>query len=509
MAKKIEIENVKIYFDIRLQRVLYICSAKMVGIGMDYNYKRFFSIASVVFSLASVSFAQQDLRDAVDNGDIATAQKIVKKGAAEEIYCGKMNPNDAVKVYEKIFKAMPNESFENCPTQFAYGYGAKVCANAKAMDACTEVTKLLLKDGTAGNVNAIETLDGVLKAIVKNKSFAKPVKEQVDTTAWVACPKKGKDRVACIEQCKVQSDSLGDVAHKEACDSKPEQFVETTITVSKPSPLMEMLRNEVAAGYWKAPMSVAEKFSKLAQTFAKSLSIADTTVVNLPYVDRWADSHKAAGTALPGGQLFRFCASWQPQVDSMLAAKEIETRCPVFETFVDPRDQQKYKVKEIGGLHWFVQNLNYAVEEGSLCYDREDENCKVYGRQYNHSTALTACPEGTHLATEEEWTALEELAGGASSAAEKLRSNGSDDFAFTALFGGHTNKNGFSVTAGEGAYFWMVDAADEGRSYARSMFATDRDVSRIPVDDGYYMSVRCVMNVVASETVEAPVETAE
>lgn len=487
---------------------VYLCRKKLEGFGMDYNYKKFFSIASVIFSLVSVSFAQQELHDAVDNGDVATAQKIVKKGAAEEIYCGKLNPNDAVKVYEKIFKAMPNESFENCPTQFAYGYGAKVCANAKAMDACSEVTKLLLKDGEAGNVNAIETLDGVMKAIIKNKAFAKPVKEQVDTTAWVACPKKGKDRAACIEQCKVQSDSLADEAHKALCDSKPEQFIETTITVSKPSPLFEMLRTEIAVGYWKAPMSVAEKFSKLTQTYAKALSIADTAVVNLAYVDRWAETYKAAGSALPGGQLFRFCASWQPQVDSMLAAKEIATRCPVFETFVDPRDQQKYKVKEINGLKWFVQNLNFAVEEGSLCYDREEENCKAYGRQYNHATALTVCPEGTHLATEDEWSSLEELAGGASSAAEKLRSNGSDDFAFTALFGGHTNKNGFSVTAGEGAYFWMEDAADEGRSYARSMFATDRDVSRIPVDNGYYMSVRCVMNWTAN-TMSATEQPAE
>ena len=78
----------------------------------------------------SNAFAQPELRDAIDNGDIAAAQKIVKKWAAEEIYCGKMTPTDAVKVYEKIFKAMPYESFSNCQSQFSYGYGTKVCANA-------------------------------------------------------------------------------------------------------------------------------------------------------------------------------------------------------------------------------------------------------------------------------------------------------------------------------------------------------------------------------------------
>ncbi len=468
--------------------------------------KKFFSVASAfALVLSTGAFAQDALREAVDNGDVATAQKIVKKGEAEEIYCGKLSANDAVKVYEKIFKAAPEASFENCPAQFANGYGAKVCSNAKAMEICTEVTKLLLKDATAGNTGAIESLESVIKAIVKNKAFAKPVKEQVDTTAWVACPKKGADRAACIEQCKIQSDSLGDAAHKSLCDSKPEQFIETTITVSKPSPLYEILRAGVTDGYWKSPTTVAERFSKLMVANAKALSIPDTAVVNMAYVTRWADSHKASGTALPGGQLFRFCAAWQSQVDAMLAEKAMETRCPVFETFVDSRDNQKYRVKEIGGLQWFVQNLNYAVEEGSLCYDREDDNCKVYGRQYNHETALKACPEGTHLATENEWSILEELAGGASKAAEMLRSNGSDDFAFTVLFGGHTNKNGFSVTAGEGAYFWMEDAADEGRSFARSMFATDRDVSRIPVDNVYYMSVRCVVDY-TTQTISADAE---
>ena len=69
---------------------------------------------------ATTAFAQPELRDAIDNGDIATAQKIVKKGAAEEIYCGKLSPTDAVKVYEKIFKAMPYESFSNCQSQLQY-----------------------------------------------------------------------------------------------------------------------------------------------------------------------------------------------------------------------------------------------------------------------------------------------------------------------------------------------------------------------------------------------------
>lgn len=469
--------------------------------------KNFAYISVLVGSLVMSAFAQDALHEAIDGGDIATAQKMVKKGEIEEIYCGKLSANDAVKVYDKIFKSMPDESFAACPNQFSYGYGEKVCGNAKAMNACTEVLSFLLMEGSAGNVNAIDALDKVTKVALKTKAFAKSVKEQVDTTTWVACPKKGKDRAACIEECKSQSDSLGDEAHRLTCDSKPEHFVETTISVSKPSPLYEKLRIGLAEGFWKSPMSVAAKFATLAGSYAKALAIEDSAIVNNDYITRWADTHKAAGTALPGGVLFRFCSAWQPAVDSILKEKEFETRCPVFESFVDPRDNQKYKVKDINGTRWFVQNLNFAIEEKSQCYDREDENCKLYGRLYNHEAALVACPEGSHISTDEEWKDLESYAGGASEAAEKLRSNGSDDYAFTVLFGGYVNKNGIPVILGEGAYFWTERETADGRAIARSMFSTDRDVSSMPVEKSFSMSVRCVVDAVAGASAEAAAET--
>lgn len=492
---------------LNLLHFVYLCRKKSKAVRPGNRMKKFFSIAGAfVLAFSTSSFAQDALREAVDNGNVAAAQKIVKKGEAEEIYCGKLSANDAVKVYDKIFKAMPDESFAACPNQFSYGYGEKVCSNAKAMNACTEVVSYLLMEGTAGNVNAIDMLDKVTKAALKTKAFAKPVKEDVDTTVWVACPKKGKDRADCIIECKNQAESMNDEAHKATCDTKPEHFIETTIAVSKPSPLYEKLRTELAEGYWKSPMSVAHKFAAVAQNHAKGLSIADTAIVNLNYIARWADAHKADSTALPGGQLFRFCSAWQPQVDSILKEKEFETRCPVFETFVDPRDNKSYKVKEINGIKWFVQNLDFAIEETSMCYDREDENCKLYGRLYKFDAALTACPEGTHLSTDEEWKDLETYAGGASEAAEKLRSNGSDDYAFTVLFGGYTNKNGIPVILGEGAYFWTEKETADGRAMARSMFSTDRDVSSMPVEKSFAMSVRCVVNAAAAVETQAEVQ---
>lgn len=443
-------------------------------------------------SLAASVFAQEALRSAIDDGDLAAAKKMVKNGEIEEIYCGKMPAGDAVSVYEKLFKQMPDESFVACPSQFSYGYGEKVCANAKALNACTEVVSYLLMDASAGNVNALETLDKVAKVALKTKAFAKPVKEMVDTTLWVACPKKGKAKAACIEECKAQADSLSDEARKASCDSKPEHLTETTIAVPHPSPLYEKLRTGLLDGYWQSPMAVAGKFATLVAANAKTLTIADTLVPGMEYVTRWAESHKADSSALPGGQLFRFCAAWQPQVDSLLTAMEFETRCPVFETFTDSRDGKTYKVKDINGVLWFVQNLNHATEEGSVCYDRDEENCNVYGRLYTQEVAKTVCPEGSRLATDADWKALEELAGGSNEAAVKLRSNGSDDFAFSAMFGGYANKNGTATTMGEGAYFWTELADDGTRGMAKSMFSTDTEVSTISVDSGFHLAVRCI-----------------
>ena len=65
--------------------------------------KSFIALGAFSLCLANTAFAQAELHEAIDAGDVAAAQKIVKSGTAEEIYCGKLSADDAVKVYEKIF----------------------------------------------------------------------------------------------------------------------------------------------------------------------------------------------------------------------------------------------------------------------------------------------------------------------------------------------------------------------------------------------------------------------
>ena len=458
------------------------------------NIRKLLAFAAVSI-FATGAFAQEDLHDAIDAGDILGAQKIVKKGKVSEVYCGKLTPEQAVQVYEKMFKKNPEESFANCPTQFAYGYGAQACSNKKAADACNEVVSLLFLDAESGNTKAIDALEKTVRAAVRVKEFAKSVNMMADTSIWVPCPKKGKARNDCMEECFIQAHNMNDAVREQTCETKPERFAEdTTVLVPRPSPLYVSLRKGLTEGYWKVPTAYAYRYASMLQEFGFALSIPDSAVINDAYLDRWADKHKADKTPLPGGELFRFCASWQAKVDAMLTSKGFDTRCPVFEEFTDPRDNQKYKVREIGGKKWFVQNLNYEMKGSSNCYDRDEDNCKMYGRLYTQGAAVVACPEGTHLSTDEDWKSLETFAGGSAVAGDKLRSNGSDDYAFTALFGGYANKTMNSVIQGEGAYFWTEKKINDGRGIARTIFSTEKGVQSIPVEKEFWLSVRCVVN---------------
>ncbi len=79
--------------------------------------------------------------------------------------------------------------------------------------------------------------------------------------------------------------------------------------------------------------------------------------------------------------------------------------CGSQSTFTDPRDGQTYDLIEIGYQCWLAKNLNYETGN-SWCYDNDASNCYTYGRLYDWQTALTACPNGWHLPSDDEWLEL-------------------------------------------------------------------------------------------------------
>jgi hypothetical protein len=69
--------------------------------------------------------------------------------------------------------------------------------------------------------------------------------------------------------------------------------------------------------------------------------------------------------------------------------------------FVTDDGGQTYKSVVIGKQTRMAENLNYDAS-GSKCYDNNPANCTTYGRLYDWNTALTVCPSGWHLQSDEE-----------------------------------------------------------------------------------------------------------
>ena len=140
----------------------------------------------------------------------------------------------------------------------------------------------------------------------------------------------------------------------------------------------------------------------------------------------------------------------------------------------DSRDGHTYKTVTIGTQTWMAQNLNYKMD-GTIC--PSDSYCKTHtchkyygylnyeydhcsplpdttvwsvaGCYYRSESALSACPNGWHLPSLDEWKVLFETVGGTDVAGKMLKassgfcgddgrnSNGTDAYGFNALPTGH------------------------------------------------------------------------
>jgi uncharacterized protein (TIGR02145 family) len=169
-------------------------------------------------------------------------------------------------------------------------------------------------------------------------------------------------------------------------------------------------------------------------------------------------------------------------------------------TFTDTRDGQTYKTVKIGRQTWMAQNLNYQTESGSWCYRNNADSCKKYGRLYDWNTATTVCPKGWKLPDTADWNRLVKTAGGWKTAGDNLKSksgwnengNGTDNYGFSALPGGHRYSGGDFYRAGDYGRWWTATEHSGGNAYRRLMHYYGDHVYEDDISKSNGYSVRCV-----------------
>jgi len=172
--------------------------------------------------------------------------------------------------------------------------------------------------------------------------------------------------------------------------------------------------------------------------------------------------------------------------------------------FTDIRDGKTYKaLKMPDGKIWMAENLNF-VADSSWCYNNEDSNCAKYGRLYNWDAAMSACPAGWKLPTEQDWNRLIKTTG-RSSAGRNLKSkppiwDGRDKFGYSALSGGLRTWYGDYHYVGYGGYWWL--ATTRKNYFCMYMYSSHNYVTKAGTDSTISSedrlvghSVRCVQDV--------------
>ena len=195
---------------------------------------------------------------------------------------------------------------------------------------------------------------------------------------------------------------------------------------------------------------------------------------------------------------------------------------------------RKYYFKTIGTQTWMVENLAYlpsitysgsgADELNAPLYKvyeyygtsteaaRHTVNYFKYGVLYNWKAAITACPEGWHLPSDEEWKTLEKYlwmdqsdvdrngwrdSGWVgyhlkSSSGWKNDGNGDNSSEFNALPGGYRDTDGLYKNLGFRAEFWSSSGSHPGNCIARSLQYDKLGIYRGTYSSKYYASVRCI-----------------
>lgn len=170
--------------------------------------------------------------------------------------------------------------------------------------------------------------------------------------------------------------------------------------------------------------------------------------------------------------------------------------------FIDKRDGHEYKSVKIGDRWWMAENLKY-ITRGSVCYDNDSTNCEECGQYYEFEEALSACPEGWHLPTDDEWMQLEIAVGMTSIEAMKRGWRGSGDGQASELVfegdsglelelcGKYSHATYDFIGLNSNGYYWTSTINTANSSWTRQ-FKLRRSIKRASAPQNSLIPLRCI-----------------
>jgi uncharacterized protein (TIGR02145 family) len=189
-------------------------------------------------------------------------------------------------------------------------------------------------------------------------------------------------------------------------------------------------------------------------------------------------------------------------------------------------DGNTYNTITIGNQVWMQENLRVTTlndgtgialvedndtwlqtgDPGYSWYDNDEAtHGNTYGAFYNWYAVNTGmlCPDGWHVATDVEWTALTDYLGGEGVAGGKLKEAGTEHWdspntgatnesGFTARPGGYRSNGGQFYSAGGRGSWYTSTAKDATYVWRRDMNSNDAAVDRWDNNKNFGLSVRCM-----------------
>jgi len=166
-------------------------------------------------------------------------------------------------------------------------------------------------------------------------------------------------------------------------------------------------------------------------------------------------------------------------------------------------DENVYQTVLIGEQWWMAENLKTDINN-RYCYDDNESNCDTHGGLYQWEDALTVCPEGWYLPSDEEYTILIEHLGGESVAGGKLKDNinwnGTNESGFTAISAGYKYSGGYNYMGNSSqnwvlarGYFWSSTALNQTVKKVMYLQTSEEYViNSSGFNKSFGMSIRCL-----------------